>query len=58
MRHTVIEMPGYGIGLLVEESAHYAVLEFHTPGHRWSVIAEPGEYKVIEEINIGFEELT
>lgn len=58
MRHTIVQMPGYGLGILLEESAHYAVLEFHSAGHSWRVIAEPGDYEIVEEINIGFEELT
>lgn len=58
MRYSIISVEGYGLGLLLEESAYYARAEFHQSGHSWQVLLEPGEYTIVHEVNIGFEEIT
>jgi hypothetical protein len=57
-RYQIVRVEGYGLGVIREQHAHYAVVEFKQAGHVWTVVVDNDDYEVAEEITLGYEEIT
>lgn len=54
----LVRVDGYpGIGTLIQENTHFAVVEFRMYKHRWEIIADTDDYEIIGYINIPHQKL-
>jgi len=56
-RYPVALISGVGLGIVKEEHLHYAIIEFNDGKNKWSIVAYDGEYQIIDDISIGYEEI-
>lgn len=57
MRYQIAHVEGMGLGLVLEEHAHYAIIEFRKHGIRWQLVVDSDDYDIYDQIQIGHEEL-
>jgi hypothetical protein len=53
--YTVVNVDGYGLGVILEEHTHYSLIQFNHGGHRWQVAIDKDDYRIIG--TIGHEEI-
>lgn len=47
-RIPIVKVEGYaGLGALVQQNAHFAVVEFRMAGHRWEVVVENEDCELV-----------
>jgi len=56
-RYKIVRVENEGLGVLVSEHAHYAVIRFNHEGHSWLLAVEHDDYEVESEIGLGYEEI-
>lgn len=57
MNYQIAAVEGMGLGLILEEHAHYAIIEFRKGGVRWQLVFDSDEYEIYDQIRIGSEEI-
>ncbi len=58
MNYQIAHVEGMGLGLVLEEHAHYAIIQFHENGVRWQLVIDSDDYEIHDQIQIGNEEIT
>lgn len=56
-KYPIVLVAGIGLGVLKEEHANHAVVEFNDGKHKWKIVVTENEYDVVDDINIGYEEI-
>jgi len=55
--YQIAHVAGMGLGLVLEQHAHYAVIQLHDRGIRWEIVVDDDDYEIYDEISIGHEEI-
>jgi hypothetical protein len=48
---------GIGLGILKQKHLHHALVEFNDGKHKWTIMVTENEYDIVDDINIGYEEI-
>lgn len=56
-RVQIARVDEYGLGVVMQQHAHYAEIQFNTAGHLWRIIVDNDDYEIVDEFGIGHEEL-
>lgn len=56
-KYPIVLVAGIGLGILKQKNTHHAVVEFNDGKHKWTIIVTENEYDVVDDINIGYEEI-
>lgn len=52
-KHTIALVAGIGLGIVKEQRAHHAVIEFNDGKHKWTIVVSENEYDVVDDITLG-----
>jgi len=56
-KHSVVLVSGMGLGILKKQYAHHAIVELNDGKHKWEIVLNNDEYDIVDDINIGYEEI-
>jgi hypothetical protein len=56
-KYPIVLVAGIGMGILKEQRSGHSVVEFSDGRHKWSIVVTDNEYDVVDDINIGYEEI-
>lgn len=57
-RYQIVLVEGHGYGIVRKQYAHFAEVELHDGYNAWNIIVQNDEFEVVEQINLGHEEVT
>lgn len=56
-KYPIVLVAGIGLGILKQKHTHHAVVEFNDGKHKWTIVVTENEYDIVDDINIGYEEI-
>lgn len=56
-KHPIALVAGIGLGVIKEQHAHHAVVEFNDGKHKWTIVVSENEYDIVDDIAIGEMEI-